>query len=463
MTAPGSQRAPQRPNLVFIFADQMRAQATGYAGDPNVITPALDRLYTESVSFATAVSNCPICTPYRGSLLTGQYPLTTGLFLNDLCLPNRATSMAEAFAGAGYDTAYIGKWHLDGHGRASPIPPERRQGFDYWKVLECTHDYNHSAYYAGDSDEKQLWTGYDSIAQTDDAVDYLRGRVDNPTPFTLFLSYGPPHNPYATAPDAYRGMYDPASLSLPPNVAADCQDRAREDLAGFYAHITALDDCVDRVVRALRDLGMEEDTILVFTSDHGDSVWSQCSSEPGNINKQRPYDESILVPLLLRWPTRLGRESRTVRAPMATPDIMPTLLSLSDVEIPSTVEGTSYADAITSRREPERDAVIIAAYSPFSDWRPDRGGREFRGIRSERYTYVRTLAGPWLLFDNQTDPYQLDNLVGLPEHADLQRDLDGVLERILSEQSDDFAPAEALRARYGYEVDPHSMAFPYTD
>ena len=441
----------------------MRAQATGYAGDPNVRTPALDRLHAESVSFATAVSSCPICTPYRASLLTGQYPLTTGLFMNDLCLSDRATSMAEAYTGAGYDTAYIGKWHLDGHGRQSPIPPERRQGFDYWKVLECTHDYGHSAYYAGDSVEKQLWAGYDATAQTDDAIGYLRARADDPTPFALFLSFGPPHNPYATAPDVYSAMYRPESLRLRANVSADCQDQARRDLAGYYAHISALDDCVDRVDGALRELGMEEDTILVFTSDHGDSVWSQCCAETGNINKQRPYDESVLVPFLLRWPGGLGREPRTVRAPIATPDIMPTLLSLSGVAIPPTVEGLSYADPLANNREPGRDAVIVAAYSPFSDWRPSRGGREFRGVRTERYTYVQTLEEPWLLFDNQADPYQLDNLVDLPEHALLQRELTRLLGRLLAEQSDDFDTAAALRSRYGYEIDPESMAIPYTN
>jgi len=257
-------------------------------------------------------------------------------------------------------------------------------------------------------------------------------------------------------------MYPPASLSLPPNVAADCEERARDDLAGYYAHISALDDCIDRIVTALAELGLEEDTILVFTSDHGDSVWSQCGADIGNINKQRPFDESILTPFLLRWPAGLGREPRTIRAPMATPDIMPTLLSLSGVGIPSTVEGVSYAEAITSGREPERDAVIIAAYAPFSDWRPDRGGREYRGVRTERYTYVRTLDGPWLFFDNQADPCQLRNLVDQPEHADLQHDLDSVLVRILAEQDDDFADAELLRSRYGYEVDPGSMAIPYS-
>lgn len=449
------------PNLVFVFADQMRAQATGYAGDPNVATPSLDRLHTQSVNFATAVSNCPICTPYRGSLLTGQYPLTTGLFMNDLCLSDRATSLAEAYTASGYDTAYIGKWHLDGHGRSRPIPPERRQGFDYWKVLECSHDYHHSGYYAGDSEEIQFWEGYDALAQTEDAISYLRQRAGNPAPFALVLSLGPPHNPYPTGPHEYRGMYEPESLSLRPNVASACAYEARRDLSGYYQHIAAVDDCVGRVDRALGDLGLDHDTIYVFTSDHGDSVWSQCLPEVGNINKQRPYDESILVPFLLRWPGGLGKAARTVRAPLATPDIMPTLLELCGVAVPETVEGLSCAADLVERREPEREAAIIAAYSPFSDWRSSRGGREYRGVRTERHTYVQSLAGPWLLFDNEADPYQQTNLVDEPGCETLRRGLIATMECILEEQSDDFAPAGVLRERYGYRVDPDSGHIPY--
>jgi len=457
--------APERrgPNLVFIFADQMRAQATGYAGDPNVQTPSLDRLRDQSVSFSTAVSNCPICTPYRACLLTGQYPLTTGLFMNDLCLSDRATSLAQAYGAAGYDTAYVGKWHLDGHGRSRPIPPERRQGFEYWKVLECTHDYNHSGYYAGDSKQMCHWEGYDAEAQTDDAIEYLRRRDGRDAPFALVLSFGPPHNPYPTAPEEFQRLYEPADLQLRDNVAADCRERARADLAGYYAHISALDRCVGRVAAALNELGLEEDTILVFTSDHGDSVWSQCDAEVGNINKQRPYDESIRVPFLLRWPGGLGTSPRTVTAPIATPDIMPTLLELAGLPIPDTVEGLSYAADLAAGRQPQREAVLIAAYSTFSDWRPSRGGREYRGVRTERYTYAQSLEGPWLLFDNQADPLQQSNLVGLPEHTAAQRQLVGALEAILREQGDDFPTAEALRARYGYRVDSDSGAIPYTN
>ena len=149
-------RAGKPPNLVFLFADQLRASATGYGGDLNVRTPNLDSLAKESVNFRNAVSVCPVCTPYRAALMTGRFPTTTGMFLNDAYLPDREVCLAEVLKESGYNTAYIGKWHLDGHGRSGYIPPERRQGFDYWKTAECDHDYNHSHYYTGDSKRKTL-------------------------------------------------------------------------------------------------------------------------------------------------------------------------------------------------------------------------------------------------------------------------------------------------------------------
>ena len=324
-----------RPNVVLVFADQWRAQAAGYAGDPNVRTPALDRLAARSVRFTTAVSNCPVCAPYRASLLTGRYPLTHGVFLNDVCLSADAVSLAQAFKGAGYRTAYVGKWHLDGHGRSAFIPPDRRQGFDFWRVLECTHDYNKSAYY-GDENSKSFWQGYDAAAQTREAQGYLRAAAGK-GPFLLVLSWGPPHNPYETAPQKYREMYRPEKLTLRPNVPPDRAGAARRDLAGYYAHCSALDDCVARLRETLRDWGLDENTIFVFTSDHGDMLGSQ-----GMQRKQCPYDESILVPLLVHWP-RLTREGHAVAAPIGAPDIMPTLLGLAGIEIPKTVEGTDFS------------------------------------------------------------------------------------------------------------------------
>lgn len=126
--------------MIAAAIDQWRAQATGYSGDKNVITPNLDRLAAQSMNVKNAVSGMPVCTPYRASLMSGQYPLTTGVFMNDVMLDTARITIAEVYRKNGYTTGFIGKWHIDGHGRKSYIPENRRQGFEYWKALECTHD-----------------------------------------------------------------------------------------------------------------------------------------------------------------------------------------------------------------------------------------------------------------------------------------------------------------------------------
>ncbi|MFP4367521.1 MAG: sulfatase-like hydrolase/transferase, partial [Bacteroidales bacterium] len=168
----------KKPNIVYVFADQWRGSATGYGGDPNVKTPNLDRLAEESVNFRNTVSVCPVCTPYRAALMTGRYPTSTGMFLNDLYLPSDELCMPEIFKNNGYNTGYIGKWHLDGFGRRAYIPPERRQGWEYWKAAECDHKNNRSHYYTGDSEEMRTWEGYDAFAQTRDAINYISERKD---------------------------------------------------------------------------------------------------------------------------------------------------------------------------------------------------------------------------------------------------------------------------------------------
>ena len=435
----------RRPNVVFLLADQWRAQATGYAGDPNVETPHLDRLAGESVDFTNAVSSCPVCCPYRGSLMTGQYPLTHGVFLNDVQLASEAVSIAEAFNGAGYHTGYIGKWHLDGRGRSSFIPPERRQGFQYWRAAECSHNYNKSHYYANDP-EKHFWKGYDAIDQTEDARHYLREHREEP--FALMLSWGPPHNPYQTAPEAFRRRFRPEDIQLRPNVPDEVAEATRRDLAGYYAHCAALDVCAGRIVDELDALGLADDTILVFTSDHGDMIGSQ-----GNQRKQRPWDEAIRVPFLIRYPRLLGRQAKKITLPINTPDIMPTLLGLCGIDSPNTVEGTNRTDLIAGRTADGDEAALIACPSPFGEWTRKKGGREYRGVRTRRYTYVRTLDGPWLLYDNQTDPYQMNNLVGKPECAALEAELEAKLTARLAEMNDEFLPGAQYIAKWGYRTD----------
>ena len=436
----------KQPNLVFVFADQWRAEATGYADNRQVRTPHLDRLAAESVNFRNAVSCCPVCCPYRASLLTGQYPLTHGVFLNDVPLNDDAVSIAKVYRRAGYRTAYIGKWHLNGKGRSAFIPREQRQGFEFWKTLGCTHAYNNSFYY-GDEDGKQKWDGYDAIAQTREAQRYIREHADGP-PFILFLSWGPPHAPYETAPEKYRKLFKPEDITLRPNVPEADRDKARQVLAGYYAHIAALDDCIGEILETLRQTGIERDTILVFTSDHGDMLYSH-----GGQKKQQPWDESIRVPFLLRYPALLGTKGKTIDVPINTPDIMPTLLGLSGLSIPETVEGTDFSGVVSGTSSATESAALIMCPSPFGQWTRARGGREYRGVRTRRHTYVRDRSGPWLLYDNEHDPHQLDNLCNKPEHAALQATLDVLLAKRLKETNDKFLSGWDYIKKWGYEVD----------
>ena len=342
-----------KPNILFVFGDQWRQQATGYTGDPNVKTPNIDALSKESVNFTHALAGSPVCSPYRASLLTGQRPLTHGVFVNDVYLQTHVPSIAQAFSAAGYDTAYIGKWHVDGHGRSNYIPPDRRLGFDYWKVLECTHDYNHSPYYADDSDRKLYWNGYDAIAQTHDAETYIRNNAGE-KPFLLMLSWGPPHSPYDTAPEEYQRLYNEDAIELRPNVPDELTSQSRKWLAGYYAHCSALDACLGDLVKTLKESGIENETILVFTSDHGDMLGSQ-----GQIKKQRPWDESIRVPFLLRYPGLPGWRPNETDALIDAQDIMPTLLGLCGIPIPESVEGLDFSRHIAGDSDPSDGTALI--------------------------------------------------------------------------------------------------------
>jgi len=439
-------RTPNRPNLVFVFADQWRAQATGYAGNKDVRTPNLDRLAKESMNFTNAVSGCPVCSPYRASLMTGQYWLTHGIFYNDKPLNPDATSIGKTYRQASYETAYIGKWHVDGHSRSAFIPKERRQGFEFWKVCECTHNYNHSLYY-GDTPEKKYWSGYDAIAQTREAQKYIREHAKSP--FVLFVSWGPPHAPYQTAPEKYRKLFpDPTKITLRPNVPNSLRNEAQKELAGYYAHIAALDDCISDLLRTIKESGIEKNTIFVFTSDHGDMLRSH-----GQTKKQKPWEESVRIPFLLRYPALHGKTGRTIDMPINTPDIMPTLLGLSGVDIPKTVEGRDFSGVITGAQAPDNDAVLIMCPVPFHQWGYRRGGREYRGVRTRRYTYVRDLNGPWLLYDNQMDPHQLRNLCGHPDYVKIQKDLEKKLSQKLKETNDKFLPGPEYMALWNYQWD----------
>lgn len=446
-------QATPRPNVLFILADEWRAQATGYNGDVNVRAPELDRLESESVNFQTTVSGTPVCCPYRASLLTGQYPLTHGVFINDVELKPKNVTLGEAFTRAGYRTGYIGKWHLYGspdgnYGRRSAyIPPEKRFGFDYWKACECTHDYNHSLYYEDKDPSPKYWPGYDAIAQTEDACGFIERSSKSRDPYFLVLSLGPPHFPYATAPERYQQMYRDRIIQFRTNVPAARRQEAAPILRGYYSHIAALNDCLERLLGTLDRTRTAQDTIVVFTSDHGDMMLSQ-----GLTTKLYPWDESLCVPFLFRYPRKLGTKGRRIAMPFNSPDIMPTLLGACGLKKPEGIEGADYSDLLNGRKAPPSDpAALVSLPVPITEARR-YGFAEYRGLRTEQCTYVRSIHGPWLLYDNARDPYQMHNLCNSTDQKQLQARLDRALEARLRSVNDDFLPAAEYiqRANVGH-------------
>jgi arylsulfatase A-like enzyme len=447
ISASGCEHPRLAPNVIFVLADEWRAQDVGYNGNRDILTPFLDKLAGESLNLVNAVSSCPVSCPYRGSLLTGQYPLTTGVFMNDVQLNPEAQTLSKVFKKAGYLTAYIGKWHLDGHGRSSYIPADRRQGFDYWKVLECTHNYNNSFYWDNENGKKK-WDGYDAFAQTSDAIDYITDKSKGNSPFLMILSWGPPHTPFETAPERYKDLYRGKALSLRGNVAPEDSLKTINDLIGYYGHISALDSCIGAIQNAVRKAGIDDNTIFVFTSDHGAMVNSHNAS-----HKQRPYEESINVPFLLKYPDLFGKNGGKIQLLFNTPDIMPTLLDLCGLTIPESVEGDNKAPVLLGKKNDSTTGVLISCYQPFGQWSRNLGGKEYRGIRTIQYTYVKDLEGPWLLFDNKNDKFQMNNLVNIPEHTDIQADLDKQLSELLDKMNDKFLPGMDYVRKWGYVVD----------
>jgi arylsulfatase A-like enzyme len=217
-------------------------------------------------------------------------------------------------------------------------------------------------------------------------------------------------------------------------------------LGGYYAHCAALDKCIGEVTQTIDELGFSKNTILVFLSDHGDMLGSQ-----GQHNKQRPFDESIRIPLLIRY--HALSKPKKLDALINMEDIMPTLLGLCNVKIPETVEGIDFSGYIRGGKNPNDGSTMISSVSPFGQWSRSMGGKEYRGLRTKRYTYTRDLNGPWLLFDNQKDPFQLTNLVNKSEYKDIQDEMDKILLKKLKITKDEFKSADYYIKKWGYIVD----------
>jgi len=272
----------RRPNILFLFPDQMRGQAMGCMGDPNVKSPHLDRLASQGVLFPNTFANTPVCCPARANILTGKYTHANGMLANDLRLRESETTLTELLRDAGYRTGFVGKWHLDG-GRRMPgwVPPgPRRQGFEFWAANEVNHNHFDSQYFR-DTDQPIPIKRFEAEVWTDLGIEFMRESSKDGRPFFLTIQMGPPHDPYL-APEKYMAMYDPEKLALRPNFQGDGslgplepmpyrKIPGRKEIAAYYAMISAVDEQVGRILDVLAELGLADDTIVLVSSDHGEA------------------------------------------------------------------------------------------------------------------------------------------------------------------------------------------------
>jgi arylsulfatase A-like enzyme len=445
-----------RKNVIWIFGDQHRAQALGCNGDPNVHTPAIDNLAAHGTNFTNAVAGYPLCCPFRGSLLTSVYP--------HRCVPGhqypldpRSKTIAHLFRETGYRTAYFGKWHLDGSKEEREnttmhvIPPGCRGGFTTWAAYENNNKlwdtWVHGE--AGGKPFQYQLPGYETDELTTLLITYIEGiqcemdDTGNKIPFFAVLSVQPPHNPYL-APEAYMDRYfdelfQPKSITLRDNVPANPKivEQARRELAGAYAMIENLDWNVGRIMQALKEMKMDNETHVLFFSDHGDMHGSH-----GQFRKTQPYEESIRIPFIVRPATGVGKvegAQKASRIPLNHVDIAPTTLGLCGIDIPAWMEGTDYSHACTGKvaRRVEPGSAYLQSVIPTGH--PDCVDAPWRGVvTADGWKYACFEHADWLLFNLLDDPLEQINLAHNARHRKKKTELRDLLQHWIVKTKDTF-------------------------
>ncbi|MHC4444687.1 MAG: sulfatase family protein [Planctomycetota bacterium] len=445
--------AERRPNIIILMPDQMRGQAMGCAGNPDVLTPNLDKLASQGLYLPNTVANTCVCSPARAIILTGTYAHTNGVITNDLRMRESNITIAEVLADNGYATGFIAKWHLDG-GIRHPgfIPPgPRRQGFQFWAANSCNH--NHFDYhYFYDTPRPIQYKEFETRPYADEAIKFIR--QNEKKPFFLWWAVGPPHNPYKGPPE-FEKLYNPDTITMRPNWKPTPTWGTKKLIASYYAQITALDKDVGRILKVLDELNLNDDTIVLFTSDHGDMLGAH-----GHVLKGRPWEESIIVPGIIRWPGRIkaGQKKDWLFSHV---DFTPTLLGMCGIKIPKDVQGRDLSNLFTRQGGQEQEGVYCSIHH--SDYMvPDERLYPWRGIRTTHYMYA-IMKGPrwvqYIMYDLQQDPYQFNNVVDDPAYAEARAKLDALLKKEMARTGDYWNPKDNFIGGLGVKLDAHPAVY----
>ena len=471
------------PNVIYVFPDQFRnhalsfwnekefAEHINFTADPTH-TPVLNDFAKESVVLTSAISNFPLSSPHRGMLLTGMYPDRSGITLN--CNSERPFSslrqdietISDVFHKAGYNCGYIGKLHAEHPTKNDPdrpgkyvedrIPawdaytaPENRHNFDYWYSYG-TYDVHKEPHYWDTDGKRHEIKEWSPQHEADKAIEYITNAKqdrDSNKPFFLMVGMNPPHSPYHSLDDVMEVDYNlykdkPLdSLLVRPN-ADKTLAKAKESTPYYFASVTGVDREFGRILEALEKEGLTENTIVIFASDHGETMASQGTDDP----KNSPYAESINIPFIVRYPGKLRPHVDDLL--MSSPDIMPTVLGLSGLAdlLPDNLDGRNFAP-ILLEEEHQIERPTAAIYIQNVNGDKDENGMvkdyfpSSRGIKTADYTLALYInketkeLEKTLMFNDRKDPYQLENL-DIEENADLFKDLCQQLATLLEETGD---------------------------
>lgn len=423
----------ERPNIVFFFTDQQRWDTLGCYGQKLPISPNIDRMAREGVLFENAFTVQPVCGPARAVVQTGMYATETGCFRNGIALPLNAKTIARYLSEAGYEVGYIGKWHLasnkEHNYRDKAIPPERRGGYkDYWlasDVLEFTsHGYDGHMF---DAEGKQVeFKGYRVDCVTDFVLEYLRSR-DRKKPFFLFVSYIEPHfqndHKHFEGPIGSKEKFKDFE---PPGDLVGTEGDWREEYPDYLGCCNSLDYNLGRIRAELKKLGLEDNTLIFYTSDHG------CHFRTRNAEYKRScHEASIRIPMLAYGPGFKG--GKVVKELVSLIDVAPTILAVAGIEKPPQMRGRQLQDLVKGGKTDWPKEVFIQISE----------SQTGRAIRTKKWKYsvsVPDAKNPAsdvyyeeFLYDLENDPYERKNLVRDPSFATIRRELADILKRRIRE------------------------------
>ena len=434
------------PNVIVFFTDQQRWDTSGLHGNPLDLMPNFDRMAQRGTHLYNSFTCQPVCAPARSALQTGLYPTKTGVFMNSIPLPTNVKTLSHYFLEGGYTTAYIGKWHLstrDPH-IYGPVAEPERGGYEYWlasNVLEFTSEGYKTTLYDNDNKPVSL-PGYRVDALTDAAIRYIDTHKEQP--FYLFISYIEPHHQNRlddfVPPEGYRERY--TGKWVPPDLAA-LGGSTHQHLAGYYGMVKRLDEALGRLLDALRSLDLLDNTILLYTSDHA------CHFKTRNSEYKRScHESSIRIPTALRG-TGFDGGGR-IEQLVTTIDLPPTLLDAAGIRVPDDMQGRSILPLLSGETEgwPEEAFIQISETQvgrairthrwKYSVSAPDKKGSEVPA--SEHYIEE-------FLYDLETDPYELINLIGLESHREVATVLRERLIRRIVEAGESPPTIEAAEPR----------------